>query len=296
MTRYRRALVVAVCLGLLAVPVTAGSATVSVGGPSSVEAGGTVTLDVAVTNTAENESYFLVNVSAPDGWDVVGHSDDGGRWDSDETSWIWLSVEPGEDVTPSVTLAVPSDATEGAVGASALDDSGTLDTAVHTVSVGSGDGSGTDDSGGDGTDGGDSDGGDGETDDSDSAGTDGGDSDGGGDGTDGSDGDSGGTDTVGTDADDTVDGGDGAYSGDSDGEYVTEESTGSSVTEAEPPTPETTERVTDTGSAPETDTGEEASGSDSTATSGDGPGFTGVGAVGAFVLVTVGILAFKRRS
>jgi uncharacterized repeat protein (TIGR01451 family) len=108
--------VAAVALVLLIAPVAAGAtATVedlSVGADGGdVRPGETVTVTTTVTNEGENgSSGVVVDARVPDGWTVAERDDDGGTWRSSTREWLWLSVDSGESVSPSVTLRAPENA------------------------------------------------------------------------------------------------------------------------------------------------------------------------------------------
>lgn len=112
----------------LDVSVTAGEA----------EAGGNVTVTVDVTNDGDEASAVIVNATTlPAGWSVVASDADGGSQQS-ETKWLFMTVAAGDSVSPSLTLAVPSDATgDHTVGVTASTDRTTVSDEA-TVSLGGG--------------------------------------------------------------------------------------------------------------------------------------------------------------
>ena len=135
MSRLSRLVVVGVCLAMLVGPAAAATATVAIDAPSTVESGETVKLSLTLTNTGDSEDFYLLNVSAPDGWSVVGHSDDGGEFDSDGVDWIHLSVDAGESVQPSVTFETAGDSGTAEITATAENSSGLRDIATHSITV-----------------------------------------------------------------------------------------------------------------------------------------------------------------
>lgn len=154
MSRLSRLLVVGVCLAMLMGPAAAVTATVTatvaIDAPSTVESGETVTVSLTLTNTGESADFYLLNVSVPDSWSVVGHSDDGGEFDSDDVDWLYLSVDAGTSVQPSVTYETAGDTGAVEIEATAENDTGVRDTGSHTITVESGsDSGGGDDDGGD---------------------------------------------------------------------------------------------------------------------------------------------------
>ena len=136
MSRLARLVVVGLCLALLVGAAAAAPATVSIDAPSTVESGETVTVSLTLTNTGDSEDFYLLNVSAPDSWSVVDHSDDGGEWQDADSQWIYLSVDAGTSVQPSVTLQVPNNAdTSATVDVRAKNVSGVQATGSHSIGV-----------------------------------------------------------------------------------------------------------------------------------------------------------------
>jgi uncharacterized repeat protein (TIGR01451 family) len=107
---------VALALVLALAPVAAGAAAsvedLSVGADGGeVRPGETVTVSTTVTNEGENgSSGVVVDAGVPDGWTVVEREDAGGTWRSSTREWLWVSVDPGESVSPSLTLRAPENA------------------------------------------------------------------------------------------------------------------------------------------------------------------------------------------
>jgi PGF-CTERM protein len=98
---------------IMAVTAAAEPATISSSGPNEAEPGTQVTISYTLTNTGANKSAYILDLSLPANWTVVNHTDDGATWKSTDNSWLWQTVDPGESVTPSVTLEIPSDAAPG---------------------------------------------------------------------------------------------------------------------------------------------------------------------------------------
>ncbi|WP_459193719.1 PKD domain-containing protein [Halosimplex sp. J119] len=73
------------------------------------DAGTEVTVPLSLTNDGEAQAFTL-DVDAPESFSVTSQSSDGGTWNAEETRWEWETVGTGETVQPSVTLAVPEDA------------------------------------------------------------------------------------------------------------------------------------------------------------------------------------------
>jgi hypothetical protein len=264
-TRLVPVLVVLLALALVAAPATADPATVTIDAPSSAQHGETVTVSLNVTNTGENATGYLVNVSLPEGWTVANHADDGGRWQADDTEWVFLSIDPGDSRQPALDLTVPSDTADGTADftASVTDGKSVRDIAIADVTVESGDSG----SGSDGSDGG-----------SDDGSSDGG-SDSGPDSTDTDDSNEPTTGSNSTPTDDSTAGtGDTTSAGETPARTLTDEPTGTS--------------------AP-TDPAEQSEGSTETGTGTDSTGLrTTEGlAIGALLLlaVGVGVVTVRRR-
>jgi hypothetical protein len=51
-------------------------------------------------------------VNIPEGLAVVEQSGDGGTWKQSDKRWVWTTIRQNEQVTPSVTVAVPSEGGE----------------------------------------------------------------------------------------------------------------------------------------------------------------------------------------
>ncbi|MDS0260217.1 hypothetical protein NDI56_12505 [Haloarcula sp. S1CR25-12] len=149
MARVRTALVSFVVATVLAVPVMAAPADTSISGPQEVRAGDTVTYTFTVTNTGDEMSGYVLDVTLPDSWTVTDRDDDGDNWREDGTQWVWLSVQPAESKDPSLTVSVPSDASADSeeITASVSDADGVQATTTEQVTISGGDdtGDGSDD-------------------------------------------------------------------------------------------------------------------------------------------------------
>lgn len=117
--------------------VAAEPATVNASGPSSAAPGETVTVSVTLTNSGQNDSGYIVEISVPDNWTVTSHTNDGGVWNEDDRSWLWQTISPGDLVTPAVTVEIPSDETGGSytIEAVAKSSDGIEGTTTQTVTV-----------------------------------------------------------------------------------------------------------------------------------------------------------------
>lgn len=114
----------------------AAPASVSANGPNSAEPGQDVRVSFSLTNTGETASAYILDISVPNAWMVTGHLDDGGTWKTSDNSWLWQTVDPGESVSPSVTLQVPSEANgDYTVSATGKDSDGIVGTDSTTVTV-----------------------------------------------------------------------------------------------------------------------------------------------------------------
>ncbi|MBX0286491.1 PGF-CTERM sorting domain-containing protein [Halomicroarcula sp. F28] len=112
--RWGTTATVAMLLVVLATaPVTAQSdATSLTATAGEATPGETVTLTFEFANNGDEPIATIVSVSElPDDWTVQSHADDGGVW-RDDRSWLFQSVEAGGSVAPSITVAVPDDATD----------------------------------------------------------------------------------------------------------------------------------------------------------------------------------------
>jgi len=217
----RPLIAVIVVAGLFAAVAAGAPATLSADSADTVSPGDTVTVTFTVTNTGDEESAYILNISDyPDDWTIADQQNDGGTWNDDEKKWLWLTVEPDANKQPTVTFEVPEGSADGprTIDAEVRDSDEVRDTVSRTIEVRASDGG----DGGDGSDSGSSDGG--SSDGGDSGSSDSGSSDDGdssssyGDGSDG--GDSG--------SSDGGDGSDGGDSGSSDGSDGSDEGDSSS--------------------------------------------------------------------
>jgi len=99
--------------------------------------GETVTVSFSVENTGSATGVVLNVTAMPDGWTVQAHENDGGTWNGNENKWVWLTVDSDETVEPSVTLAVPEDASGEHTVAATASTSETATSAEATVTVSS---------------------------------------------------------------------------------------------------------------------------------------------------------------
>jgi len=135
--RWGTTLTVALLLVVLATaPVTAQSdavgLTVTAG---EATPGETVTLTFEFTNTGDEPTATIVSVTElPADWTVQSHADDGGVWREDG-SWLFQRVEGGSSVAPSITVAVPADASGSATvaGNATIGDGTVTDQTTVTV-------------------------------------------------------------------------------------------------------------------------------------------------------------------
>jgi outer membrane protein assembly factor BamB len=74
--------------------------------------GNETTIDLSL----ENRGISIINGPAidvedvPDGWTISNHTDDTGRFRSSELQWLWLQLNSGNKVEPSITFSIPEDA------------------------------------------------------------------------------------------------------------------------------------------------------------------------------------------
>jgi len=75
-----------------------------------VDPGENLTASFAVENTGDEPFAVVIDVTElPDDWELQSHDDDGATWRSDQ-KWLFQTVESGDSVEPSLTVAVPNDA------------------------------------------------------------------------------------------------------------------------------------------------------------------------------------------
>jgi len=129
-----------IIVALSAVMITAAAASADLSATdNTTEPGEQATVTFELANTGSEASGYILDLSLPDGFEVVDTADAGGTWNAGETKWLWQTIEAGESTSPSVTLSVPADASggydiEGAVKTA----DGVATTANATVTVGAG--------------------------------------------------------------------------------------------------------------------------------------------------------------
>lgn len=77
--------------------------------------GDAVRFTIEANNTADEPRAVLVDfdpvlASLPEGWTVVGRTDNGGVWRAAENAWLFQNVQPGGSVEAAVALEPPADA------------------------------------------------------------------------------------------------------------------------------------------------------------------------------------------
>ena len=102
-----------------------------------IEPGEELTVSYTLENTGDEAAAVVLDVTGvPEDWSVEGHEDDGGTW-RDDNKWLFQTVESGDSVEPTVTFAVPENASgEFTVGGNASTASAST-TAETTLTVGS---------------------------------------------------------------------------------------------------------------------------------------------------------------
>lgn len=74
-----------------------------------VAPGYSIEVAFSLTNSGtESRAYILHITPLPPGFAVDRQSSDGGTWHRTETKWLFRRVDPGETVTPSIVLSIPS--------------------------------------------------------------------------------------------------------------------------------------------------------------------------------------------
>jgi hypothetical protein len=102
-----------VLAGALALSVAATGASVTSSGPDTAEPGDRVTVAFEITNSGDEEGSHFLDLGKPAEWSIESREDDGADWSPAATTWSWDNVEPGGSRNPSVTLAIPENASEG---------------------------------------------------------------------------------------------------------------------------------------------------------------------------------------
>jgi PKD repeat protein len=75
--------------------------------------GETVTATATIENNGTIATGIKLNVTAQPNWTITNSSSAGGIWSESNTTLTWDSLEPGTEVSPSMTLQVPSNTTSG---------------------------------------------------------------------------------------------------------------------------------------------------------------------------------------
>jgi hypothetical protein len=76
----------------------------------SAQSGTEATVKFNLTNTASEQSGYILNLTLPGTWNVTSQSSDGGTWRASETKWLWQTIDSNQTVNPSITVAVPETA------------------------------------------------------------------------------------------------------------------------------------------------------------------------------------------
>lgn len=98
-------------------------------------AGEEITVTFTVENTGDEASGVILDITeTPDDWSIESHEDDGGTWRQDG-KWLFQTVESGDSVEPSVTMAVPENVSGEYTVAGNASTSETSTTAEATISV-----------------------------------------------------------------------------------------------------------------------------------------------------------------
>jgi len=127
--RALRLVLVALAVGAVAAPVAGQSDGLTISATTdSVEPGGGVVVTFETTNTGDDPTAAIVNVTARPAWSVANHSDAGGLW-RDSGEWLFQTIDAGETATPALRLSVPADASgEYTVAATVTDGDSTAST------------------------------------------------------------------------------------------------------------------------------------------------------------------------
>lgn len=135
----RGAVVLAIAVSLVVVPmgVTAAPASASASGPDTAAPGETVTISVTISNTGDDPGGYVGDISLPENWTIEDQSAAGAIWNGGDRSWLWQSIQPGDSVSPTVTVAIPANETAGSytVGTAAKSNEGIEANATHAIDV-----------------------------------------------------------------------------------------------------------------------------------------------------------------
>lgn len=134
-----RVCIVGILIALSVMVTLAGAApaTLAADGAEGVQPGNNTTVTFTAANTGTSESGYILNVSAPNDWNITAQSADGGTWNSAESKWLWQTVNANESVRPSVTLHVPDNASETnySIRATLLSSDGTEAVTTQEITV-----------------------------------------------------------------------------------------------------------------------------------------------------------------
>lgn len=135
----RTAVVLAIAVGLMLVPVgvSAAPASASTTGPDTAAPGETVTISVTISNTGDEPGGYVGDISLPEDWTIDSQSPDGAIWNAGDRSWLWQSIQPGDSVNPSMTVAIPTNETSDSytVETAVKSNDGIEANATHTIDI-----------------------------------------------------------------------------------------------------------------------------------------------------------------
>lgn len=136
--RALRLLLVVLAVGAIAPPVAGQSDGLTVSATTdSVEPGGEVVVTFETTNTGDDPTAAILNVTERPDWSVANRSDDGGLW-RDSGKWLFQTIDAGETATPALRFSVPADASgEYTVAATVTDGDSTASTETTIQVAGS---------------------------------------------------------------------------------------------------------------------------------------------------------------
>lgn len=108
--------VVVACLLVVATlptPVAATTGTVTSDTPDVATSDSEITVSFNITNTDIQPAAYFLDVSLPEGWTVVGHTEpDDVTWSASKSEWFIQDVAADQSISPSIMVSIPADASQ----------------------------------------------------------------------------------------------------------------------------------------------------------------------------------------